>query len=210
MKKDAVRAKPVSEATRRLLDEMEQDADAPKNEDKLEQVRDGIRRLRDTEKEKADLEEKLKIANGKIKEITDKTLVDLFDEAGIDKLGIPAEGNMPPYEVTLIDYYHANIPEENQPAAYKWMKETKNEDMIKTTFVVSFGLGETRACKAFRSLLKKNKVPHDEKQGVPWNTLTAFVKGEFKAGRPITKKVMDMLGVTVGRVAKVVKQKEKK
>jgi hypothetical protein len=52
-------------------------------------------------------------------------------------------------------------------------------------------------------------VQYSVKRGVPWNTLTAWFKAEHKR-KPLPAKAMELLGATVGRVAKVVKQKEKK
>jgi hypothetical protein len=201
------RAKPVSEATRALLDEMR--ADAAPSEDKLDKVRDMISRLRDTEMVVETLQQRVSEHKQTIKEIKEKTLVDLFDDAGIDRLGLPAQGNLPPYEVQLGEYYHANIPDERQRDAYAYLTKTKNEDLIKTTFTVAFGLRDAKSAAKFEALLKKSKVTYDKKQGVPWNTLTSWFRVEHRR-KPLPVKVMEILGASVGRVAKVVKQKEKK
>lgn len=201
--------KPVSTATRELLDEMEADAAAPKSEDKLERVRDRVRRLRDLEFENDDLAAKVKKNNEQINELKNKTLVDMLDEVGLGGMKVNAEGNMPPYEIQLGDYYKANIPEDNQAGAYRWLTEQGHDDLIKTTFSIEFGLGEADDVKVFEKLLVKNEVAYSKKQGVPWNTLTAFVKEQYEVKKkPLTKKVQALLGATVGRVVKVVKEKK--
>ena len=56
--------------------------------------------------------------------------------------------------------------------------------------------------------MKKEKIEYSNKFGVPWNTLTAFVKEQIEE-----KKVtppLELLGATVGRVVQVVKQKKEK
>lgn len=200
-------AKPVSAATRAMLDEMREDAKP--SGDKLDRLRSEIFKLRDLEFQQATLAERLKTVGGDIGLIKEKTLVDLFDEAGCNRLGIEADGNLPPYECEMGDYYHANIPAEKQDEAYEYLRKIKQEDLIKTSFTVEFGLREAKAAERFERSLQKAKIPFSMKQGVPWNTLTAWFKVEHRK-KPLTVKAMGLLGATVGRVVKVVKQKEKK
>jgi hypothetical protein len=200
-------AKPVSAATRALLDEMRTDA-KPKG-DKLDRLRSEIAKLRDLEFESAMLAERQKTIGINVKQIKEKTLVDLFDEAGCSSLGIDADGNLPPYEVEVGEYYHANIPVEQQGPAYEYLKSKKSEDLIKSTYTIEFGLRESKQAERFQRSLDKADIVYSLKQGVPWNTLTAWFKVEHKK-KPLTAKAMALLGATVGRVAKVVKQKEKK
>jgi hypothetical protein len=202
--------KPVSAATRAMLDEMSADAAAPPSEDKLDKCRAMMADWRDKQNQIEQYQAWIKELSAEIQQIRDKKLVDLFDEAGIEKLGIPASGNLPPLEIEIDEYFHANIPQENMEPAAAWMIKTGNEDLIKTEFKIAFGLGEKKDAIKFEKLLIKAGEAYDKKQGVPWNTLTAFIKGEFKAGRPLTKKVMGMLGATSGRVATIVKQKKGK
>lgn len=200
--------KPVSAATRALLDEMTSDANKP-SPDKLDKAREKLSELRDLEKEKQDLGVRLTKINEDMRIIKEKNLVELFDAAGIDALGLPPSGNLPAYEVELTEYFHASIPEDKKSEAWQWMKATKNEDLVKTEFKVAFGLTSAARAKKFEAGLKKLvKDQYEKKQSVPWNTLTAFVKAEFKAGRTMTKKVMAILGVTTGRVATVIKEKK--
>lgn len=203
----AKRAKPVSDATRALLDEMKQDAKP--SGDKLDQLKLGVAKLRDLEFEKAALADRIRDVGQDIEHMKNATLVDLFDAAGVNKVGVEADGNLPAFECEVGDYYHANIPEEKQSAAYEHLRKTGNEDLIKTTFTIAFGLREAKAAERFRRSLEKVNIQYSEKSGVPWNTLTAWFKVEHKR-KPLPAKVMDLLGATVGRVVKVVKQKEKK
>lgn len=203
----APKAKPVSAATRALLDEMTLDA-APKG-DKLDQLKAGVARLRDLEFEKAALEERIGALGKDIQQMKEKTLVDLFDEAGSNIHGVPAEGNMPAFECKLDDYYHANIPAENKGAAFDYLRKIKQDDLIKTEFKIAFGLRESKQADRFRRSLEKADIAFSETSGVPWNTLTSWFKVEHKK-KPLTVKAMELLGARVGRVVKVVTQKEKK
>ncbi len=73
--------KPVSAATRALLDQMTQDA-APKG-DKLERARDLVKQLRDEHVKAAALVERLTAVKQEIRTLEDKTIPDFFDEAGV-------------------------------------------------------------------------------------------------------------------------------
>lgn len=208
MKKPARAA--VSAATQKLLDEMGADAARPPSADKLEACRVKLTRLRELEFENIGLAERQTNNSAEMRVIREKDLVELFDAAGIESLGLPPLGNLPAYEVDLGEFFHANIPEEKKSEAWAWMKRTKNEDLVKTEFKVTFGLKEAAKAKKFEVALKKLVgSAYDRKQSVPWNTLTSFVKKEFEAGRPLTKTVMAILGASSGRVAKVVKQEKK-
>lgn len=203
----STKAKPVSAATRALLDEMSQDA-APKG-DKLDRLKQGVIRLRDMEFEKAALEERTKTLSEDIQTMKEKTLVDLFDEAGSNLHGVPAEGNMPAFTVEIGDYYHANIPADKKTEAFEHLRKIGHEDLIKTEFKIAFGLREAKQADRFRRSLQKAGIKFSETHGVPWNTLTAWFRVEHRR-KPLTAKAMALLGATVGRVAKVVTQKEKK
>jgi len=207
MKSSAKRAKPVSEATRALLSEMRGDA-APA-EDKLERARDMVRQLRDLEMEAEALETRLTETKAAALEMKEKTIPDFFDEAGVPKLGVAGDGNLPPFEIEIKDRFHANIPEENAEDAYAYLTKTKNDDLIKTTFTVAFGLKEGKAAERFARSLEKAGIEYSAKRGVPWNTLTAWFKTEHRR-KPLPAKVMALLGASVGRVAKVVKIKQEK
>jgi len=202
-----------------MLDEMSSDASQAPSLDKLDQCRKKIAEWRDLEYEKAQLEARVKEVNIKIEDLKWHGVVDIFNEAGIDALGVPPAGNMPKFEVELDDYVHANIPRENERPAFAYLVKRGMEDIIKTTFTVSFGLGEGHDCMDFKKKLDQMKVgrgrertavPYDVKQSVPWNTLTSWIKGEIKARRPLTAKVMGMLGATTGRVAKIKTEKKQK
>lgn len=199
--------RPVSAATRALLDEMKQDA-KPRG-DKLDQLRAGAAELRDMEFERESLKTRSEELGRDIKQMKEKTLVDLFDAAGVNVVGIDAAGNLPATTYEMGDYYHANIPEEHAGEAFEHLRKIGQGDLIKTTFTIGFGLGEDKATDRFRRSLQKAGIPFSESSGVPWNTLTAWFKVEHKR-KPLSAKARTLLGATVGRVVKAVKQKQER
>ncbi len=201
----------MNKTTRAMLDELEEQdaATSAAPEDKLQLIRDKVRGLRELELTKAQLEEELKAVNIAINDALWSKLPSIMDENGVPSIEIAAEGNKPAYTVRVDDHYKANIPEANAPDAYALLHKMKSGDLIKTTFTVEFGLRDNAATKKFESLLLKSKVPFGKKQNVPWNTLTAWFREEHRK-KPLSARTMELLGASVGRVAKVVKQREKR
>ena len=180
-------------------------------EDKLEAVRDQLRKSRDTELEIADLTEKLEALN-KVQNLRiHEELPALFQEIGIDKLGIGAEGNLPAYDASLSPYYKASIsaewPQERQDAAFDWLEKEGHGDLIKNMFVVQLGRGDEKKAKKLRGLLEKAGYEFENKRAVPWNTLTAFVKEQVEVKQKTPN--LELIGATVGKIVKLKPRKEK-
>ena len=181
------------------------------NADKLNTVRDCARKMRDTQLEIADLEEKLSQANKRLQHLRFTELPDLFAEAGVTSVGLEAEGNMPAYEVQVRPYYYANIradwPEEKREEAFQLLSDLGHESVIATEVAVRFDRGDYKKAMDLIGKLSGDLGLHPSlRQSVPWNTLTALLKSEFEAGRGGAIP-LDKLGATVGREARLKKEK---
>ena len=184
---------------------MKADAPAP-TETSLEKARSYLRQSRDNERTIKDLDERLKKAKEDQLTLTQKTLPDFFTEIGIDTLGLPAEGNLPAYDAKLLPYYHANIgsdwePERQERAFTYLSSQDGGEDMIKTIVEVHLGRGDRKTALKVEAALQKLNVPFSVKLGVPWNTLTAWVKERIEKHK--TTPDLETLGATVGKVVKL-------
>lgn len=179
-------------------------------QDKLERVRDAVKKMRVTEREVADLEGQLKIKRASIYDLQHRELPDLFDEVGTDRIGLPPEGNMPGYDAVLAPYYHANIsaewPEERQAKGFGWLEEAGHGDLLKTLIIVELGRGQRRRAEALEKHLAKKNFSYSRKLGVPWNTLTAWLREQVEKKRKTPP--LDLLGATVGRVVKLTPRKD--
>lgn len=203
-------------------------------EDSLERVRVILRTARDKDREVNDLETRLKEVKAQVLELKQKTLPDLYDEVGIDNLGLPAEGNLPAYDCKLENFYHANISadweEEKRQAAFSYLDDLtvaevipgkKNKDgspatrqvsanagdLIKTTYTVLLPRGNRKKALDVEKALQKLGVDIVSKLEVPWNTLTAWVKEQVEKHN--TTPNLEVLGATVGRVVKLKERKDK-
>jgi hypothetical protein len=186
---------------------MAEDAAKPPPKDRLEKLRDAVRELREVEFQRKSLEERQAELGTRMYELKTKTIVELFDLAKVTSIGVPAEGNLPAYELEVGWDYKANlsnVPEEELPKSIAWIRKT-DPDLLKTTFTIDFGLKEGKKMKAFEAMLKKQKISYSTKFGVPWNTLTAWLKQQIEVKR--ASPPLKLLGATVERTAKLVKEK---
>lgn len=200
-----------------MLDVME--ADASPRTDKLDKVRDAVRRARDLQAEIKDMEELLKERKKRLLQVTQRDLVDVFDEANVTDIGIPKEGNQPGFRAVLRPFYHANIaadwPDDRRGAAFAWLDENGHGDIIKDTIIVEFPRGSRARQKLLVDWLEKNKMSYSQTLAVPWNTLTSLIKTLTEKmrlaqadGEEVTPLPLETLGATVGRVVEVKPVKE--
>ena len=174
-------------------------------DDKLEALRDMARRLRDKEKEITDLDERLRATKAEAAEIRTKKLVDLMAEVGVDKVGLPAEGNYPACDAELRPYYHAVISADWEPerrqAAFAWLDSAGHGDLIKTAITVLLPRDDRAMALSIQHYLEQCGVQHTVLLDVPWNTLTAFVREQVEKYHRTPP--LETLGATVGQVVKL-------
>lgn len=186
----------------------------PVPQDRLDKLRAAVRELRAIEFERKSLTERNAELGTKLHELKTNTLVALFDDARVDSIGIPAEGNLPGYDIGVEWHYKANIGSAAEPKVENYAESIKyiqslDPDLLKTTFTIDFGLKEGKKMKAFEALLKKQKLSYSTSFGVPWNTLTAWVKEKLEVKKMKNLK-LKLLGATVERTAKLIKPKASK
>ena len=182
---------------------------AAPSEDVLEKIRQKLREARDTERRMSDMSESLKEQTKLLQGLRHETLPDMFIQAGIDNLGIPAEGNLPGYDFELKPFYRANIaadwPEDRRREAFDFLEKSGNGDLIKTTIVILIPRDERAKAKKVQSALKKLKVNYEVDLSVPWGTLTAYVKEQIEKHDAVLP--LDKLGAQVGTVVKMTQRK---
>lgn len=181
------------------------------SDDSLERVRTILRQARDLDREIADLEARTKEAKAIVLDLKQKKLPDIYDEVGIDNLGLPGEGNLPAYDCRLEPYYHANISSdwesEKRVNAFNYLEKVKAGDLIKSVYIVVVPRGKRKTAIAVQKALEKLGVEFSTDLSVPWNTLTAWVKEQVE--KKNTTPDLEVLGATVGRVVKLKERKEK-
>lgn len=180
----------------------------PVSETTLESLREEVRKHRDLLLQVQDAEARLKDLKSQLYELESKRLPDLFLQAGVDSVGLPAEGNLPAYDAALKPYYHANIPAENRAAAFKWLNDNGFGDIVKTIFKIEFGLGESAPTQKLENQLDALGVAYSKDMNVPWPTLTAWLKERLHK-RDTDLPPLDLFGATVGNVVKLKKREDR-
>jgi hypothetical protein len=182
----------------------------PPGADRLEKLRRGVRLLRAKRRELENVEARAKTIRAEINDLEHVQLVDLMDEAGVDSVGLPAEGNEPAEDYELRPYYHAVLPrdpetDEPRQEGLDWLEKHRHGDLVKTIVTVRLGLGDRKLAKQVSAALKKLGVDYDERRSVPHQTLTAFVREQIEKYQRTPP--LGLLGATVGRVVKVKQRK---
>lgn len=195
--------------------------DAP-TESESEQLTKLGQQMYDLDKSITDLESHLEARKAERLELAMHTLPAFMQKIGQDRVGLQEFQ----VDVVLEPYYHANIAADWEPerreAAFAYLESTGNGDLIKTTVAIAFPRRMLAAARwltgAITTLfhyMNEAKVPGTPEalpeptveMGVAWNTLTAFVREQLENGDPID---VDVLGATVGWIAKVKPRKESK
>lgn len=173
----------------------------------LEVVRAKAQEAKELELHIVELEEQLSQTKSRLQEIRFTELVDLMLAAGVDGLDIPAQGNMPAFNVKMKPYYYARInadaPEEQRIAAFKMLEDTGNGDLIKTVVTVNFPREARKEVADFIKKLPKTVI-HEVNASVHWRLLESWLRETVEGG------TMPPLELINGKVGKVVELKDKK
>ena len=78
--------------------------------------------------------------------------------------------------VTWKEKLRANIKAENVDAAYEYIRNQGAGDLIKNEVSLSFGRGQDDEANQLKGMLRENGYVPTEKEGIPWNTLDAWVR----------------------------------
>lgn len=173
--------------------------------DKLDKVRDAVRRQRDLEHEAEDLEQRMEAVAKELKELQHQTLPDLMDEAQVAGIVLNAEGNLPAYRAELKPYYRANIAADWEPDrrtdAFDYLVEQGAEALIRVTVTVHFGKDQHTEAQGLAKFLTGMGHAPEIAMAVPWATLTAWVRDQVENHKKLP--ALDTIGGMVGRVVKL-------
>ena len=108
--------------------------------DLLARIKSAAQSMRDAKLEIQNIEERLAQAKERYRTLERQELPDLMAEAGMPKMTIAAEGNLPAFEIKVKPFARANIaanwPEEKRQAAFDWLESNGHGDLIKTCITI--------------------------------------------------------------------------
>lgn len=99
-----------------------------------------------------------------------------------------------------------NDPEKRE-AALKWLEENDAKDLIETEMSFHFERGQHNSMNALASAADELGLEHEDRSGVHHMKLKSFIKERMKRGE---KTPYDLLGIFIGRKAKIQPPKGKK
>jgi hypothetical protein len=160
---------------------------------------------RDLELEAGDLDQRLQRCRERLHTIYTKSLPDAMDQAGVDHLGLPAEGNAPACDVRVSTHIKASIPadwdDERRSAAFKALEGSGHGDLIKTEVSVAFPREKREDALSFLESAKKSGGKPTVKESVHHATLTAWLKAQVISDNPLPP--LETIGGSVMRVARL-------
>ncbi len=160
---------------------------------------------------KAVLEEKVDALNAEIYELSAKTIPDKMMEARMDRIGLPEVG----VDVRLKDWVRALLPKPDESGSTRardtataWLDSHGYGSLIKTEVSAVFDKTERNMALSAAGKLREEfpDKPVYVKEDVHHMTYSKWAKERLEAGEILP---MELLGVSAGKVAEVVKRKEK-
>lgn len=161
-------------------------ADTPEHvsQDKLDQLRSQASHLADLQAERQYLEDRLAEVGRQITEMRTRTLPDMLTDAGVDRIGISAHGNMPAQEAVRKKFYAAGIaakwPDEKKAISYKYLEEAGAGDLIKTTITLDIDRLKRAEARALEAQLRGEGWAPVVRLSVNTQTLTAWLKEQIE------------------------------
>lgn len=185
----------------------------PTQTDKLDILKQHASTARDLELQINDLGQQAQALGAQLNLLYQTTLPDLLEEVGLDRIGVPQDGNKPGVDYVLTNYYSANIAqswdEVRRSAGFAVLKQYKAESLIKTEVSAKLPKGSLKVAKQLVALAKKQlKITADLKQSVHGGTLSSWLRELYEGGGSLPARDLEKIGGSVGRVVKPKERKE--
>lgn len=166
-------------------------------DNELKSVTGVAKRLLAKTEELASMELAVSELKAEVRELNEKTFPDLMDELSLVELPM-TDGTT----LVVKDVVAASITKANQEAAFGWLRDNNEADLIKHVMSMSFTRGEDDKAEAVRKLIPKD-VGIVDKESVPPQTLSAWARRHLAAG----KEFPDSITVFCGRKTAIKQEK---
>ena len=133
--------------------------------------------LQEKEQEVANIEERLKKVKKDALFISEETIPNLMQEAGVTSLNL-SDGT----SVTVAPFYGARISSDRKEEAFQWLRANKFADLIRNNVGVSFTAGDDAKAQQVLELLKKEGHRPVQKQEVNAMQLKKWAREQIEEG----------------------------
>jgi hypothetical protein len=153
------------------------------------------RELRDRNRAVADLEDRLREENERIRAITQGEMVDVMHEMDVSRFDIPADGNLPAMYFEMGNHYNASI-------SSKWEDERREaafgvlpDELLKIEVTALFAKGEAEIARDLAEELMVAGYTVTIKKSVHSSTLKSWLREQFENGRQLPD--LDTIGASI-------------
>lgn len=182
----------------------------PLPEDKASRINVLVARQLMLERKHAEAEDLLKKVKRELESISDQALPDLMDDLGISEMKL-ASGSVIKIDTTIRASLGRSKDEEKAEQAIAWLIANDHPHIVKHNISVPLTAGQSElGARLLEELAKLDEKLNEEneawslsiedKTDVAPGTLSAFVRGELKEGRPVPE---DLFNVHRQRKAKI-------
>ncbi len=173
-------------------------------DDLLLRIKVQAQALRDKRYEIKNIEERLQEAKDSVRILQRDTIPDLMSEAGINKLTIEAEGNVPAFDIAVRPFARASIaaswPNEKREAAFDWLDTHGAGDLIKTEIAIYLPKEQRGAALDLIGTLRDAGYEPTINEMVHHGTLGKWLKEMIRSGNVVP---LDIIGGEVGMEATI-------
>ena len=165
------------------------------SQDSVKSISDKCNELKSLRKQIEDEEEKLSTLKNKARDLEERTIPEMMQEAGVSLLKL-SDGST----VEVKPFYAAKIPESRIEEAFGYLRHNGFEDLIKNTVTASFGRGQDNQVSELINVCEKFNFNYNKKEKVEPMTLKAFVKEQVEGGKQLP---FDLFGVYIANKTKI-------
>lgn len=168
----------------------------------IEKIRAAVARHRDLDAELEDLEQRRDRALKEQLEIERQLLPELFSSVGVDRVDIPAEGNLPAATASIERFCRASIPaswsSDKRAEAFRVLERLGLGDVIKSVVSVEFARRESQGARELAQRLESMGLRPSLSMSAHHATLTSAVREMCDEGRAPSAEEMEAIGASVG------------
>ena len=143
----------------------------------------------------ANLEEQLKTAKEKERELSEERIPNKMSELGYSNITLKTGE-----KIQIKPFYAAKIPTDRVEEAFQWLRDNGQGDLIKNNVTLQFGRSQDNEAKSLVDELRNKGHNVKQVEKVEPMTLKAFVKEQTEKGNSIPS---DLFGVYIANKTKV-------
>ena len=137
----------------------------------------------------ANLEEQLKTAKEKERKLSEERIPNKMNELGYSNIELKTGE-----KIQIKPFYSAKIPADRVDAAFQWLRDNGQGDLIKNNVSLTFGRSQDNEAKAIVDDLRNKGHNVKQVEKVEPMTLKAFVREQTEKGQSIPS---DLFGVYI-------------